>query len=255
MKTIALGAGLLTLLACAAACGSEEPRSAPIVEPAQVEPAAQPQVEEPPAEFTVADAVRLVAETGAHADEAAAFAQDVVGCDVDSERAAVSTFGAWESAQESRAALGVGLAIYLETASLSDLDGANDLLASADAAVERARASVDGLGSCGPLADAQIVVLIDRMNDATTEVSLMLSHIGQAASWEVCYPRNRKYFERFMQARDEFIALRKQYDEGAGSRERKRISSEVHNLGNIRQNFNLKLGAASFKMSKYEECE
>ena len=248
--------GCLAILALGAACSSGEPidQSAQPM-PTRTEPnVAQQQAQPAPVKFTVADAVRVVAEINGHAEDAKTRSQNVQGCDVNSEQAAESVREALRSAQEARADLTIGLAIYLEGASLADLDGANDLIAAADAGVQSAEEVVADMGTCGPLTDDQIVELIDKMRDATTEYSIGLGGARRSIRDDPCLSRYAQDFEQIERAGAEFRALRSEYDAGAGSRERKWISAEIDALRQMRVNFNLKEPSGSRFLTRYREC-
>lgn len=250
MKTLMIALSGL-LIALAAACGGGDQPAIPNTEPG---PQAEQQAQPAPVKFTTADAVRLVAQVAEHAEAAKTRSGNVQGCDADSELAAASVVEAWVDAEKARDALVVGLAVYLEDAALSELEGAQELIATADSSVHDTGAIVAALGDCGPLTDDEIVALIDEMRDATTEFSLARSGTAGVYPGEACQSRYQRDFERMDRAEAEFAALLERYISGAGSRERLWISAEIGRLSQMRRNHASKMGGAQWVRDAFHQC-
>ena len=249
-------AGLLTIVALSGALalgcsGDEEEQDAPIVPAVEQQAQAEPQAE--PVEFTVADAVRLAAETSEHADAARRYSRGVLGCDADSEREAMSVLASLASARESRDALVAGIAVYLEGATFSDVDGANEMISAANDSVYLAENIAGELGSCGHLTDDQLIELQAEMRIAYEEFWKHAGHAAALHEREVC--NHPDTFRRAGQASNEFLALRKEFDVGKGTRERKWIAENLYSVEMTRQDYNRRYAAYSLSLKRFEHCD
>ncbi len=237
--------GLLAVFALGATvCGGEE-------QPVPETPVVEEQQQQAQAEFSVADAVKLVAQTSEHADAAESAAQMVNGCDAVSERAAEAVRMASAGAQETRAALGAALASLLEEADFSELEGMNALSRDAEAAAYRAEIVEQGLGVCGPLTDAELDELAGEVQGAYAKFWSGASYIQSLARSDLC--NHPEVFERAAQSADRFRALVVEFENGAGTRERPAIWSTFYRVDRSKRNFDRRFPTHQTATRRFEE--
>ena len=248
-------AGLLAVAvlfgALAAACGGEEQQAAPAAPAMTVQQdQAEPQQEEEVG-ISVGEAVALVGQVERHADDAVSVADRVNGCTADDEQLTESVKAARLNAQETRDRLAIGLMVYLEDAEFSELDEVNELLRSANDAVERAERVEADLGVCGPLTDAEIEDLAGEMRTAYEEFWSQFGRLSQMTRDEQC--NHPDLFTVTKGSADRVRSFTDTLANGVGTREREWIQNVFYRIDQTERDFANKWAAFDEMAKRVEE--